>query len=374
MNDGIDLLIEAIQNAPDIKPIRKKVLDYTPALYSDTTTTTTSLNISSSADTKSEDDSPSESDKTSSSDDNSQSKLKENKDFIETVADDEKEFEEKLQFDRRAETDKMDEITELAFFSNLGGAESNIMLEPDNVFETTTVRLIKPLELETSDKLYSRGDLNLEKTLSGESYNLDKSIDYSEGGGKKIEVYTGDMEEETVIQSTVTKEPDITSTMSTEFLTKAVQDDNSKAKIKYQNVETLDNDSVDKKSKLKWIEENFGKETENEFTDFEENNSTLVITPVTVEAITSKTLDKLDVTSSTRAKSGVSEVVEREKNEIEKKTAAKLSAEEVMFRKQMELLNSLDYGTERAEVFESDSKDSNVEERYTGDSFPSYFV
>lgn len=388
MNDGIDLLIDAIKNAPDIKPIKKKVLEYSPGVIShiaSTSTESTKLPLRTSAssareeETQSEDDSPSESGKTSSSEDifktkpeENARKLNENKVFV-NIVDDEKEFEDKFQFDRKAEPDKADEITEMSFFSKLE-KEDKIIEESESVYQTTITTTIVPLETETNDKLETRDDVNVYKTPAVESNSSEKLVDDTETGGKKIEVFIGDMDEENISPSSVTTESDSPTTLVNELRTRRLE--TQKSKLKMDNLQTYDSDSGDKRSKLKWIEENFGKKSEKGYVDLDANNSTLDMPPVT-EPITSKTLDKIDVTGVTKEKGEVrARNGEIEKYDVteKKKTVAKLSAEEIMFRKQMELLNSLDYGTERAEVFEADAKDSDVEERYSGDSFPSYFV
>lgn len=430
VNDGIDLLIDAIKNAPDIKPIKKKVLDYSPATYSDTTTSTLStMKIFEDPELLSDDESLSNSvtneNKSSSSENSGITKLEDNeskvndtKDFVDEITDDEK--------GRRVESDKMDEITELPFFRELGADENMFRRDPESTSETTNFRTTKmPLEVETvSDKLETGDDFNVEKTVAMENNNLDKFLDYDEVREKKIEVFTGDLDEESYITSTVSTDiitvtdSDIPTTMLTyDPPTDIYQAQKSVTKIIQQKSETPETNSNDKKARLKWIEENFGKDSEIGFVDFEDTNSTFDITPVTTQAFATKTIGKLDENFKTREKVefnkkvGKSErankreraneiakaderakAVERKEDdkpqrrnstgkfsrlddEIErKKTQAKLSAEEVMFQKQMELLNSLDYGTEKAEVFETESKDSNVDEPNAMDSFPSYYA
>ncbi|KAJ8710438.1 hypothetical protein PYW07_009804 [Mythimna separata] len=425
VNDGIDLLIEAIKNAPDIKAIKKKVLDYTPEINLLTTTASApvTLNTVIVEDTEpvSDDESLSDSDstdnKTSTSEDNgkikiedNERKFKENKEFIDVISEDEKEFDDKFQFDRKVESDKTEEITETAFFRRLG-AEENIMHDTENTPETTTNTMM-PLEMETiNDKIDSKDDFNGERTLAIESNNLDKPFDYSEASGKKTEAFTEDIDDDSFLPSTIisTTETETPTSTLAYYPTQVFQTEKPVTKMIKQKVESSDYNNVDKRARLKWIEENFGKESEKGLIDSEEIKSTLSIIPVT-----DKTIDKLDHSVVTRDKGDVNDNTnerevsdEREKQNVRKKdnvrgkaiendqsktkrisveinrsddeaetkkTQAKLSAEEVMFRKQMELLNSLDYGTEKAEVYEQDSKDSNVDEPNTADSFPSYYV
>ncbi|XP_022818760.1 uncharacterized protein LOC111351189 [Spodoptera litura] len=419
VNDGIDLLIEAIKNAPDIKPIKKKVLEYTPATYYETTTYPTTVPIMT-ENTFTEDDNPSDAEKSSSEDtrkmklEEAEVKLDDNKEFVDMVADDDKDPEYN-HYDRRAGSMKIDEVTEMSYFNRL---EQNIA-EPENFIGTTT-----PISMEMdSEKQDSQDDVNMEKTLTIEQNNLDKSVvaesrakpkararagvetveadagagvemdveraaeaavaaevgregrvitasearvaDISDTNEKKFEVFAGDMDEESSTAAPITKSEPST-TVTTEFY--STQTVRSRTKMRHLNLESYDSESLDKKSKLEWIEENFGRDVPKDFTAFDENvNATAAtIKPMTIKSIEAQVTDKLDVSNLTK------EVAEEaEKN---KKKTEKLNAEDVMLRKQMDLLNSLDYGTEKGELFESDSKDPNVEDRYSGDTFQSYFI
>lgn len=173
---------------------------------------------------------------------------------------------------------------------------------------------------------------------------------------RRYEVYTSDLEEEPIIPiviNTTEKQEPTTVTTKVEGSTIVPLHD-------YK----LDDDSApEKKSKLDWIEENFGKEIR----EFREDNvsdagSTVVFPAYTTQAATTvkpKDQNVDDISSLT---------VELE--DEKKKKRAKVAADEVLYRKQIEFLNLLDYGTERSELDESELKD---EEKYAND-FPSYFV
>ncbi|KAF9411224.1 hypothetical protein HW555_009938, partial [Spodoptera exigua] len=425
VNDGIDLLIEAIKNAPDIKPIKKKVLEYTPATYSDETTYPTTITAIT-ENTFTEDDNPSNSEKSSSEDsgkmklEDTELKLDENKEFVDMVTDDDKDPEENNQYDRQAGNMKVGEITETSYFNRL---EQNIA-EPENDMETTTPM---PMEMDLSDKQDSQDDVNIGKTLTIEQKNLGKAtraesrtrpraevgfkneadvdavggadveaepapeaavgavmrgrsevVSMSEAGAtdiidmneKKFEVLAGDIDEEANFSTTTpitgTESP---TAVPTEFHSTESETIKPKTKMRRLNLESYDSESLDKKSKLEWIEENFGKNIPKDFTDIDESNNTT--TDATIKYLTDKSTEKqvtekLDVSNLTKEAAE-----EAEKNKIK---TEKQSAEDVMLRKQMDLLNSLDYGTEKGETLEPDSKDTNAEDRYSGDTFPSYFI
>ncbi|CAH0696491.1 unnamed protein product [Spodoptera exigua] len=425
VNDGIDLLIEAIKNAPDIKPIKKKVLEYTPATYSDETTYPTTITAIT-ENTFTEDDNPSDSEKSSSEDsgkmklEDTELKLDENKEFVDMVTDDDKDPEENNQYDRQAGNMKVGEITETSYFNRL---EQNIA-EPENDMETTTPM---PMEMDLSDKQDSQDDVNIGKTLTIEQKNLGKAtraesrtrpraevgfkneadvdavggadveaepapeaavgavmrgrgevVSMSEAGAtdiidmneKKFEVLAGDIDEEANFSTTTpitgTESP---TAVPTEFHSTESETIKPKTKMRRLNLESYDSESLDKKSKLEWIEENFGKNIPKDFTDIDESNNTT--TDATIKYLTDKSTEKqvtekLDVSNLTKEAAE-----EAEKNKIK---TEKQSAEDVMLRKQMDLLNSLDYGTEKGETLEPDSKDTNAEDRYSGDTFPSYFI
>nr|XP_049701709.1 uncharacterized protein LOC110376649 [Helicoverpa armigera] len=368
VNDGIDLLIEAIKNAPDIKPIKKKVLEYTPTPYVDTTTAPPFRSYTTES-FLTEEDSPSESEKSSSEDsgriklEDTEGKLEAQKDIVEMVADDEKypyHREDKYHYDRRAEPDKIEDITDAVYYNRV---EGNMGPDQENLYETTTPLAVNS---ELGDKLDSHDDVNAEKTLAIENNIenniLDKPLVEVENNEKKFEVFVGDMDDEVIPSSTTPVAEVLLSTTTTESYMQSKP--KPKNKMRHLDLDSFDSESIDKKSKLEWIEENFGKgyvKTK----ESEERHTTTAAT-TTAKIIVTPAPDKGDVSSLTRE--------ERLDDNDKNSKKNKINAEEVMLRKQMDLLNSLDYGTEKGEVFGSDSKDGINEERYASDNFPSYFV
>lgn len=112
-------------------------------------------------------------------------------------------------------------------------------------------------------------------------------------------------------------------------------------------------ESVNKRSRLKWIKQNVDPET----ADFKMENitgTTLTRTSTAKNSVTTTNEPQVDISSIT--KELADEKYGRNKMEVEK----------VLFKKQMDLLNSLDYATEISE-FDETSKDD-------AETFPSYFA
>lgn len=368
VNDGIDLLIEAIKNAPDIKPIKKKVLDYTPA-YSDSTTTPFSTSFT--TEDSSDDESQSDSDKTSSDDvnqararleeteDTIRNKFEENKELAEIIIDDDKDPEDKYQFDRRVGMEKTDDITETALYNR---AEDNLVVESENALESTTV---PTLELsDKSDRDEAQENIHIDpKPFVVEDNNVEKTGLENKIKNKKVEEFIADMDEESIV-------PDPNRKTASEWPPTDIADVTTRAKkrtkMRRVNLEFRENESIDKKTKLEWIEENFGREKEKEFIEIEENKGTELSTMSSnTKAPPTKKANKVDVSALTKEDNDETD---------KKKKKAKFNTEDIMLKKQMDLLNSLDYGTERSELDEPDSKDSNVEDKYSSDPYPTYFV
>lgn len=170
---------------------------------------------------------------------------------------------------------------------------------------------------------------------------------------RRYEVFTSDLEDDPIIpiefNTTVKPVPTTVTTKVEESTFVALRD--------YK----LDDDPAPlNKTKLDWIEENFDKEIR----EYREDKifETTLSSAYTTQATTVKPGDQsVDNISS----------ITVELDEEEKKKKSKVGADEVMYRKQIAFLNSLDYGTERSEFDDSDLKD---DDKFAGDGFPSYFV
>ncbi|XP_026728535.1 uncharacterized protein LOC113494412 isoform X2 [Trichoplusia ni] len=370
VNDGIDLLIDAIKNAPDIKPIKKKVLEYTPAPYVDVTTNSF-VPVTETDNPLSDDGSHSDNaeiEKNSGEDsgrrkledteDNLRTKIQENKVLAEMVAEEDKDPDDKYQYNRKTVLEKGEEYTERPYYNRAG--YENVALEADNAVETTT----QPIDFEMSEKIYKDDgldNLNLDRQINLETNNLEKQVIDQRVDEKKFEVYAGDIDEESILSGGVLTSVSVRpSTATTEYATQAKR---SRTKMRHLNLESIDSESIDKKSKLEWIEENFGREREKEMETGDPDDFNIT-TPrsVTYRTLSTATSEKADLSVLTK------EIVDDDK-----RRKANLNAEDIIFKKQMDLLNSLDYGTEKAEFDESESKDGNVDERYPSDTFPTYF-
>ncbi|CAH0597071.1 unnamed protein product [Chrysodeixis includens] len=362
VNDGVDLLIEAIKNAPDIKPIKKKVLEYTSAPYADVTTISF-VPVAETESPMSDERSLSENveiEKNSNEDvvkhkledteDTLRTKIKENKVLAEMVAEEDKDPDDKYQYNRKTVLDRVEDFpTEQSFYNR---AADDVGLDADIAFETTTM---PPMDFELSEKIY-KNDNNMRTKINVKNKNLEKQA-VDNVSQKKYEVFTGDMDDEAVLSGTMLTS---VSERPTTVTTATIAKNRSRSKMRHLNLESVDSENIDKKSKLEWIEENFGRERHIEFTDPDKFSKTTTARAVTHRTLTTTT-EKTDLSVLTK------EIVE----DVEKKRKASLNAEDIIFKKQMDLLNSLDYGTEKAEFDESESKDGNMDER--GDLFQTYF-
>lgn len=474
VNDGIDLLLEAIKNAPDIKTVRKKVLINTPSgtdttmmaiprnsLYRSTTDISIA-DIESDSETLSNEDS--ETPKTNTSEDPLSKKFEENKDLVDII-DEEKEVVDKFQFDRRAgavpiKTDittnapAYDEEENKTFGNSVGEYETtqspqlayegekfdkntdrgertdyvvsdNPVSVSNNAYENTeninvysnTVNNNYDMntvygnneDANTPDGNVYMGNMaegNILNALDNDNYNANipkdlknvnrkTSYDFSkpvteetvlekgvvndgikaiENRDKKIEtIYTGEIDEEETTHGTGLRLGSETTTI--------IQQEMENPKIKYtsKEIKTLDSydtEKLDKKSKLEWIEENFRREyshyDEEKGKAHEEKSEDIkTYTPVTVAPSrtsapeqSSKKKHNVDVSMISNEVFGTSG----------KKKKSKINTEEVMFKKQMDLLNSLDYVTEKTEFEETESKDTGTADEKYSETFPAYFV
>lgn len=474
VNDGIDLLLEAIKHAPDINTVRKKVLVNTPSgtdttmmafprnlLYRSTTDTSIADTESDSETLSNED---SETPKTNTSGDPLGKKFEENKDLFDII-DEEKEIVDKFQFDRRAgaipiktdittNTPVYDEEENKTFGNSVGAYEttqSPQLAYEEEKFDKNTDRGEK-IDYVVSDNPFSVSNNAYENTeninvysntvnnnydmntgygnnedaitpdgnvymgnmaegnilnaVDNDNYNANipkdlknvnrkTSYDFSkpvteetvlengvvnegiktiEDRDKKIEtIYTGEIDEEETTHGTGLRSGSETTTVIPQEM------ENTKIKYISKEIKTLDSydtEKLDKKSKLEWIEENFRREyshyDEEKGKAHEEKREDIkTYTPVTVAPSrtsspehSSKKKHNVDVSMISNEVSGTSG----------KKKKSKINTEEVMFKKQMDLLNSLDYVTEKTEFEETESKDTGTADEKYSETFPAYFV
>lgn len=326
VNDGIDLLIEAIQNAPDVKLIKKKVLHDIPTTrptttryhHYPTTTRTTSVDLS-----YFQEDSISDSNRTSNEENNLSTKNNKNLAIEQAI-------------------DNEEDITQIVYYKRFDDSDKTTT---NNEFDITT-----------------EGEV---KNISGKSKPEKTGFDRFEsalGDTRRYEVFNSDLEEEPIIPIIATTDIAPTTIATVTVTVKKVKENKFVPLRNYK----VDYDPVsENRTKLDWIEENFGKEIR----EYKEDN-----VPNTTVNTTVAIIDTTETTNINLVDQSVDDIssLTLEKEEEEKKKKSKASADEVMYRKQMEFLNSLDYGTEKSEFDESELlKD---DEKYPGDGFPLYFV
>ncbi|XP_028038787.1 uncharacterized protein LOC114249412 [Bombyx mandarina] len=289
-DDGIDLLLDAIRNTPDIKTTKKKVLE-------DVSIGTNAFPNSVKLDKLTEDS------VLKSETDSKYVESEEKKTIVSTTDnveasedDDDRDYDDKYVFNRRVKKVKND---------------TKIASSTENIIHTTDSIRLNP----DSSKLQM---INFE---------------ISNNDDQKYDVYIADKD---VIFNTFTE-----ITTSDQGIRKAASDD-----------EIIDATQSINMSKLDWFGDNDKeiREVRSEKNKIESSTST--DTPVS--------------TRSTKIVEDNISGITKEIKEEEKKTK---SIEQIMVKKQMELLNSLDYETERILTDTSESKD---EEKYS--EINSYFV
>lgn len=342
VNDGIDLLIEAIKSAPDVKPIKKKVLQANTLHHAAKTNKIESASILFS-NLSNED----------SSFDYSNKQTKEENDtsYIgsETAEQNASQGNDKDQLGKIIFDDTN---TEAVYYKK----DTDTTDPPLIMFETTIV-----------PRAYGRN-----RAETTEHNNFDKLEKAVKEETKKIEVYIGDVEEEDNVEVTTTTtlatdldvegEP-VTITVpmeTTEFRLPEVKE-------RQKNINSVDvsgSSDGDKRIPLDWIDEGDEQDTKEIRSPV---NKTTTQRAQTIETTTKV----LTTTKKPERLDNISSITKELGDEFDKKRNS-INVEDVMFKKQMDLLNSLDYGTEKSDVEDSESKDGD--ERFGGDAFPSYFV
>lgn len=380
-NDGIDLLIDAIKQAPEIKSIVKKVLVTTTE--SSRIKVLTEVNSSESmSDIKfsKEDMKFSKEDLKFSKEDNSSSQAEEFKlgyhrfNLNDPSVDDD-EGEDSFVLNKRAKSPQS--TTNLEYYvkdhPSTPGIQSLIKGS-----SSTSPSTILPRELTPSIVFATSGEIVRQ---------VDFEKDEKKENNIKFDVFDGEVEEEIFASSSSTASPDTTD-MNLELTTESITESStfdlkvtstpssiekedpavfrrifrdSEMNIKGDNSDGGDVSASQSKSKIDWLEETYEEEIKGEVNQTETEN--------TMQAGTN-TATEVDVQrSNLNGNDNISNI-----SKDEEKKRRKQSAEDLIYRKEMDLLNSLDYGTgEKSEKEESDCKES-IEDKYAVDAFEGYFV
>ncbi|XP_045762302.1 uncharacterized protein LOC123865356 isoform X2 [Maniola jurtina] len=323
--DGIDLLIEAIKSAPDIKATRKKVLD--------------PLNMEM------------ETTKAASSFLNANKIIDETVDTSNAIIPKFKTFES---------IDEDEESSDLYQYNKKFHKKNNFK---QGKFEAKDVTPSYDIDLSDDGKT---------------SAVLDKTDTKKKDDSKEIEVFIDDADDDAGIIMTTTESPDKSIVEVEESETVRY---NTPMRTYYPHNKLRDEQSVHKDTndtyirqynriKLDWVEDSYTQDEERKELPRFIETTTQKLTPthtiLAAEVILrttrkqEKKADKYDNPLSS---------ISRETEDENRKMTKKLNPENVMYKKQMNLLNSLDYGTEKIEIEEDSTEEkSNVEQ------FPPYFV
>lgn len=376
MNDGIDLLIDAIKQAPEIKSIVKKVLDVT-------TTESSSIKISSEVNSSESisDIKFSKEDMKFSKEDNSSSqgeefKLAYHRFNLNDPSIEDEEGEDSFVLNKRAKSRVS--TTEVEYY----------------IKDNPSTPAIKALREGSSSTLSSTTTLPKELTPSivfATSGEIIRQVDFDKDERKdnilKFDIFDGEVEDELIVSSSSTASPDTTeinleltgeSTLDSAIVDpkapstpSSIENEDSavfrrnfrdsEMNVRGDNSEPGDVSASQSKSKLDWLEETYEEEVKGDANQTESENRT----QAEINAVT-------EVAMLRRKLSGNDNISNISKDEEKKRR--KQSAEDLIYRKEMDLLNSLDYGTgEKSEKEGSNSKES-TEDKYAVDAFEGYFV
>lgn len=373
------MLIEAIQNAPNVKPVEKKVIDSVPM-------TTTARRINSIVFKYSKEDSISDSDRISKEENNSYPNEKnllinqaaDNIDKITHTVFDNR-FNNTTVFNKYdtttdyaiktkigiAKTDKKIERTGFDKLSkeenNSSDSENNLAIEQIDDDEDKIPQLVYYNKFDGT-QVFNKSDTETENEDQNKNVSQDKSKEQEKtvlginkntiNNTRQYELYSSDSENEEIplAKSTTTKQVPISVTSNVK----------QNAILRLQDYK-LDDDPVDNQiTKLDWTEENLDTELKEYGSVSFDYVSITTITPANSQN-NSKSIDQ-----SVDGISSITETLEQE----DKNKKSTVAADEVIRRKQAQFLKSLDYGTERSEFDGLESKD---EEKNIGYGFPAYF-
>lgn len=316
MNDGIDLLIEAIKHAPDIKPIRKKVLLNTPKSAS-MLTTTEYLELITIRDDSSSNLNTNSKEENITSQLNDLGKIAQSMDYSDNEIErdnlDKKDF-----FDGNADMDyyKKDDLAKATFIES--STESPIALLKEN---TERNEATKQLE-----KIYTSHE--------------------REDHGRKMGSYNAEEEENTTgepITTGVYCETTSEADYKTEINGLTTEFNVNDIKMRHFNNNDMNNEAnevnnIDRKKGIDWVDANYG--------DINDDQNKTEVTRYKSETTTSSTTEMPPN--------------ENYSNEVRKDKKKWYHPEDVVYKKEMNLLNSLDYtvgGYKETKEEESDSKE-----------------
>ncbi|XP_068625236.1 uncharacterized protein [Battus philenor] len=354
VNDGIDLLIDAIKHAPDIKPIKKKVLDYSTTTASVTRTSppATEDTFTYTENDNQGDGSEREGNDTSRSDDNQ---------VVPKTTD---EGNNKIEdFQKLIHGTK--KFKNSFRLSNFNSILKNAKLKP----VTTTAPIITTTPIVQYDFL----KYSLSGTAETEKYG---KLSYTVSTDDKNELndnykYANENDRSQVENddyppnlSKAVPEPAVSFHVSVPTRTSPAETTTTRkfhhmVREKFENPNKLINKKKHAKSKFNWVDydqsEDGGKKIERKTLtksdkDFKELKKQIL-----------RAFNKNDVSAISK------EIMEDDKNTYFDKLLPN-----AIFKK-MESVNSLEYDATKPEV-ESESKDLEPEDTYVNDVFPSYFV
>ncbi|XP_069355635.1 guanylate cyclase beta-like isoform X2 [Maniola hyperantus] len=329
-SDGIDLLIDAIKSAPNIKATRKKVLDHIPLTMEIETTEAASIILNTNE----------IADETNGTSNSNTVKFK----TFESIDEDE-ESSDLYQYNKKFHK------------KNKKGKFETEEIKEDIIYTLTTPS-------------YNINSADDEKT----SAVMDKTDTKKTDDGKEFEVFIDDANDDDGTIMTTTKSPVV------EVVESETARYNKPMRTypfhKLRDEQSIHKDSNDtyisqyNRIKLNWIEDSYNQEDERkELPRFIETTTqkqspthTILAADVTITTTRKKEkkADKYDDPLSS---------ISRESEDEDRKRTKNLNPEYVMYKKQMNLLNSLDYGTEKIEIEEDSTEEkSNVEQ------FHPYFV
>lgn len=362
MNDGIDLLIDAIKQAPQIKSVVvKKVLDVT---------TTESSKIKILTEGNSSNSSESSSDIKFSKEDNSSSQAEEfNLEYhrfnLNDQSIDDEDGEDSFLLNKRAKPHPSINVPEYYIIHKPTTPAIKALLEGSLSFTTDIPKKLTPsIVFATSGEIAKQAD-----------FEKDEKKDNS----FKFDVFDGDVEEELASSSTVspdtiemTEESNTESTIvdpkATSSPSSVEKEDpevfkrifrDSKTNLIGENIEPGDVSASQSKSNLDWMEETYEEEGKGANRAAAENTTQNKIYAATEVAVHRKNLNRNDNASNIS------------KDEEQKRT--KQSAEDLIYRKEMNLLNSLDYGTTEKSEKQGSNSNESTEDKYAVDKFDVYF-
>ncbi|KAJ2938950.1 hypothetical protein O0L34_g17762 [Tuta absoluta] len=362
--DGIDQLIDAIKSAPNINTIRQKILPkytYTatksPVQFATKLTlnrqSKTKLISSESRKTKPYKEVASESDSKASKEENiSPSVLEMPKiKMIDQTLDEDSDEQEMYVLNEKTH---MTLTTETTTQSDHKSSQSK-WKKIDKIYSPTNAQ---------TDVFYNTiSDLSdLRKLKSGGNKYRN---DYEEASLDFFDRYTDETSSPTSPVSTlVTTEGYIGEELSTKIyaLTKPPQTTQLTQLMRHFN----NDDMSASKSRIDWIDETY----EEEIREAHPSKVHTVTSPPPIKKIkTMKLVTKIDILNKRGNKhediSGLS------KEEV--KETKKTPVQDILHKKQIDLFNSLDYGTEKRDTDMSASRESGTIDKYSGDSFNQYF-